>query len=988
MGTTIRNATVSAAAIATVLVLAGIPVTASMQHGTDGDLMTCDLYGDPHGHHAADGHPHYHHTMPAATDHLHGDMLMSAGHTHPMDMHNPCNQTGMMRVGFDDASAFYAPPLTDVVIGAPLPDEGNPLGYTDVVLAHARETLRLDVPRVSVFDSIVIDGDAQLAAMGFPGSGTPDDPYEIAGQHVRGALVIRDTSSCIAVHDNVIHAGALVGPLVNPLDIVDLRTRLATLYGELQDAIAAVTASDAQLAESQANIDALRAQLETMREEARQKEAQRSALETAVTDATTSLTTARDDLAGIVNQIRQVKSDLDAHLAASNAPPAPEEPTPVGEPGDAAFATVFGAYVDAVEAYAQSVEDDGTHGGPTAADYAAQLATLQDAFDAQQTVVDALALARVGAIDARDVFMIEYTAFQSDYRDFEMNVWRPAKALHDALVADNRQLHLQLDAIGANAMDVAARLADHVFEYGGVGFDTLDEIAAYAVANANVPDDTVRAKLVLDWNGPCVHAYHNVIQDLRVNQNNHRVGYATGGLIEDNRIFHVGQIRHYDGEFRENEVGDRRYVEAFLEGSDLIARPDPVHADAYESGEPEGGPEEAPLLAGRVMNVDGFNQGSFHDNVFYGAVDLDYHGHHHGTGYFAPHSHYHGDDASISRMVNEDGTCEEAYEHDHSDPARMATDLWNDRVGIVTFSWGETCLPHHDHTQRWTTVAFAHNVVIDPLGYGLRYEDVDHAADDRYAASEAMSELNAPHVHRSHVKVEDNVVLGSVWVDRFNADGIPLWSDTYARASLSPTGRILDAALHVGAEIVDSHPERNAGWLDVQRNAVFVNGRDVAILVAEAKEMDRFALDDNRAYRLGVGFDTGDRAALAFAETLKIAALLDPADAAALVESWGGVRTTVGAGVTLATIRDSTIEVCGNAVYGFVDGLVAVSEIRPDATFEFCDDNVWNGETRVQKTPAPPTRAGHLRPAQELADGTPLASFVDAADYAVGYYLR
>jgi hypothetical protein len=223
-------------------------------------------------------------------------------------------------------------------------------------------------------------------------------------------------------------------------------------------------------------------------------------------------------------------------------------------------------------------------------------------------------------------------------------------------------------------------------------------------------ENWIAGQLTLNWNGQCVWVHHNVIGDLRVNENVKRTGYATGGLMEQNKIGFIGQLRHYDGEFRHNVVGPRP----------------PSMYDAVLETVPYDF-----LVDTRVANVDGFNQGLIRHNTFHGTVDLDFHGHHHGTGFFAPHSHYHG--------------TETGRQNEH----------------------------RHDHTQRWTSVAFTDNVILDPDGYGLRYEDQAHAGDDRRATSEGMDVLNDPHVHYTDIVLARNTVVGGkIWVDVFNADDI------------------------------------------------------------------------------------------------------------------------------------------------------------------------------------------------------------------------
>lgn len=246
-----------------------------------------------------------------------------------------------------------------------------------------------------------------------------------------------------------------------------------------------------------------------------------------------------------------------------------------------------------------------------------------------------------------------------------------------------------------------------------------------------VRENYIQGQLTLNWNGPCVHAHHNYINDLRVNENTRRTGFATGGLIELNEIQIIGQLRHYDGEFRDNVAG-------------------PVTTGFYDEVL-----ETVPWLFGtdtRVANIDGFNQGWIHDNTFHGTVDLDLHGHHHSTGFFATHSHYHGDDMNRT-------------------------------------------MPH-DHTDRWTSVVFERNKVIDDVGYGLRYEDQNHAGDDRKANSEQEETLTENHLHHVDVAIRQNVIEGGqIWIDVFSAKD-------------------------------KLHDRVNEGWLAIEGNIVELHERD------------------------------------------------------------------------------------------------------------------------------------------------------------------
>ncbi len=248
-----------------------------------------------------------------------------------------------------------------------------------------------------------------------------------------------------------------------------------------------------------------------------------------------------------------------------------------------------------------------------------------------------------------------------------------------------------------------------------------DTDACYVIKN-----NYIGGQLTLNWNAQCVHVHHNFVRDLRVNENVDRTGYATGGLLEYNKIEYIGQLRHYDGEFRYNVVGPRTsnsMWDDILETVPWIFAHDP-----------------------RVANVDGFNQGLIHHNTFYGSVDLDLHGHHHGTGFYAPHSHYHGEESGRD-------------------------------------------MPH-DHTLRWTSVFFTDNEVIDPDGYGLRYEDRNHAGDDRTARSEDEDDLELEHQHFTRVVLARNAIQDAgLFVDVFNADD-------------------------------RNHYTRNPGWLEIRENTI------------------------------------------------------------------------------------------------------------------------------------------------------------------------
>lgn len=266
---------------------------------------------------------------------------------------------------------------------------------------------------------------------------------------------------------------------------------------------------------------------------------------------------------------------------------------------------------------------------------------------------------------------------------------------------------------------------------------TGDLYIADTDACVEIAGNWIDRQLILNWDGPCVWVHHNYIRDLRVNENVRRTGIDTGGLIELNKINYVGQIRHFDGEFRNNLVGPRDDANLpegiFHDLENLI----PFFHDT------------------RVLNVDGWNQGLFHHNTVHGSVDLKLHGHHHGTGFFSSHSHYHGNGEA---------------RHDE------------------------------DHTQRWQSVTFTDNHVIDTEGYGLRYVDEMHSGDDRKAPSETHADLEKPHTHYTLVEISRNVLEGAgIWVDVFNADD-------------------------------RQHKTRNPGWFTIADNTVHLKSRESGML--------------------------------------------------------------------------------------------------------------------------------------------------------------
>lgn len=142
---------------------------------------------------------------------------------------------------------------------------------------------------------------------------------------------------------------------------------------------------------------------------------------------------------------------------------------------------------------------------------------------------------------------------------------------------------------------------------------TIHDTDAYVV----IADNVIEGQLTLNWIGDRATVVDNTIGDLRVNENVKRTDEATSGLIARNRFGLVGQLRHFDGVFRNNVVD--------------------VRAGAICC--------DLPLFGSgglRAVNFDGFNGARFTKNQIYGGyVEVRLHGHHHSSG-FGDDSHYHG----------------------------------------------------------------------------------------------------------------------------------------------------------------------------------------------------------------------------------------------------------------------------------------------------------------------------------------------------------
>jgi hypothetical protein len=235
----------------------------------------------------------------------------------------------------------------------------------------------------------------------------------------------------------------------------------------------------------------------------------------------------------------------------------------------------------------------------------------------------------------------------------------------------------------------------------------------------------VKGTLRLNYVGEALYVHHVYATDLRINENIKRSGPNTGGLFHDDAFAVVGQIRHFVGEFRNNEVGPR----------------------------PASGVQDAlgdsgvfPVPAGVVFNLDGFHTADIHHNVFIGAVVAKLHGHNHGDCFTCPVHDHSNATLDAERMAG--------HEHAYTDEADM------DVLGLKTH-----------HSVRYSSLAFHDNEIRVEGGYALRYNDRNHAGDDRTANSEANESLNDPHVHFEDVTFAHNRLMGGGFqMDVFNAE--------------------------------------------------------------------------------------------------------------------------------------------------------------------------------------------------------------------------
>ncbi|HLE97365.1 MAG TPA: hypothetical protein VI997_08345 [Candidatus Thermoplasmatota archaeon] len=217
---------------------------------------------------------------------------------------------------------------------------------------------------------------------------------------------------------------------------------------------------------------------------------------------------------------------------------------------------------------------------------------------------------------------------------------------------------------------------------------------------------------------------------------------------------------------------------------------------------------------GVAFDIAGFNGAVIRDNLVFGGVDVKIHGHHHDDGMGGSHNHGTPDTAPSNAVQ------------------------------------GETL--QEDHAERHHRLLFEHNTIVDPLGFGLRYNDRNHAGDDRQATSEQEPALELPHTHRTHVAFVENTVDGAPFlVEIFMAkDELHRAPEGAVRSPSDPEG-----SLHRGGrgELVI---ERNRIVNATVKDGIFltaVGDADVR-LVGNVVEKPLAALGSGAGIRL-VGFE-------------------------------------------------------------------------------------------------------------------------------------
>lgn len=312
--------------------------------------------------------------------------------------------------------------------------------------------------------------------------------------------------------------------------------------------------------------------------------------------------------------------------------------------------------------------------------------------------------------------------------------WQPEREASGE-IPTFREAMTKLDRIGyvdiegndgfapANGVVSGSGTPEDPYVFSGVyagELDVRDTDAWFTVENSYI--ETLR----LNWNDQHVWVHHNRIGDLRVNENDPRTGNATGGIIEHNAIDYVGQIRHFDGVFRNNVVG----------ADDLAT---PSWRDAFDTFQ-------------EAINIDGYVNAEFYENEIHGQVTVDLHGHGHASCRGChPHNHFLSMNETEKAMAEEYQEDKEEYDDKPFQNVSYAHD--------------------HDHSRRYHTIEIHHNTIEDPDGRGLYIEDRNHDGDDRTANSEPDPQMMGDHWHDILVDVHHNTIRkAGIDVDVMYAD--------------------------------------------------------------------------------------------------------------------------------------------------------------------------------------------------------------------------
>lgn len=286
----------------------------------------------------------------------------------------------------------------------------------------------------------------------------------------------------------------------------------------------------------------------------------------------------------------------------------------------------------------------------------------------------------------------------------------------------------------------------------------IKDTADYYVVKNSIISGTLR----LNWNDDRVHVHHNDVRDLRVNENIERIGEATGGLIELNRFGVVGQIRHFDGVFRHNEVG-------------------PAPAGAFDDVIEDSGAIVPFFGTERIMNIDGFDGAIFQENTFVGYVEMQLHGHHHAS-CFGCHSHNHAvskpemkHDHSIryheADFIANTITVEEGLAFRYTDAAHSGDDR------TATSEPNKALREPHVH---FTRIAIEDNVVQGgPLVIDILNADSRDHANEKTEIVEQVAVFDG-HAYRAQLSLRGNEVAYAVpekplvvpWLEEVVRDGI------------------------------------------------------------------------------------------------------------------------------------------------------------------------------------------------------------------------